>query len=274
LVQLTAQEQQQQEQKKEHTRYKFIDLGTLGGPTNYLSINGGGLPILNDAGIVSSSADTSIPDPNAPNLCFNPGCFLTHAYRWQDGVLTDLGALPGVNSSAAGAINARGWSVRHSQNGEIDPLSGFPETRAVLWNERQIVDLGTLGGNWSLATDVNNGGQVVGAAANTIPDPFSLFGFGTQTRAFLWQKGGIQDLGTLGGPDAAALFVNERGQVAGISYTNATPNPVTGLPTRDLEKRAGRNVVKERFSQFGREMENDLFPDEAAQSGVGPNTPN
>jgi len=36
----------------------------------------------------------------------------------------------------------------------------------------------------------------------------------------------------------------------------------------------GRNVVKERFSQLGREMENDLFSDEAAQSGVGPNTPN
>jgi probable HAF family extracellular repeat protein len=226
---LAAQEQQQQE----HSRYKFIDLGTLGGPTNYLSVGGPRLPILNVAGIVSSSADTSIPDPNAPN-CFNPGCFLTHAYRWQDDVLTDLSALPGVNSSAAGAINARGWSVGESQNSEIDPITGFPEIRAVLWKEGQIVDLGTLGGNESLATDVNNGGQVVGAAANTIPDTFSLFGFGTQTRAFLWQKGGKQDLGTLGGPDAAALFVNERGQVAGISYTNATPNPVTGLLTTEV----------------------------------------
>jgi probable HAF family extracellular repeat protein len=232
-VGLAAQEQQQQGQKKERTRYKFIDLGTFGGPTNYLSINGAGLPILNNSGIVSSSADTSIPDPNAPNFCSNPDCLISHAYRWQDGVLADIGALPGVNNSYAGAINARGWSVGQSQNGAIDPLSGLPETRAVLWTDRQIVDLGTLGGNWSFSSDLNSRGQVVGAASNAIPDRLSLFFFGTQTRAFLWQNGAMHDLGTLGGPDAAAGFVNERGQVAGVSYTNATPNPVTGRPTID-----------------------------------------
>jgi probable HAF family extracellular repeat protein len=214
------------------TRYRFVDLGTLGGPTNYLSNNGAGFPLLTDAGIVSSWSDTPIPDPNAPNLCFTYDCFLTHAYRWQDGVLTDLGALPGGNSSAVGMINARGWSVGMSQNGEFDPLNGFPETRAVIWKNGQIFDLGTLGGNWSLSLDANSRGQVVGVAANAIPDSFSLFGFATQTRAFLWQNGAMQDLGSLGGPDAAPSFVNERGQVAGISYTNATPNP-SGFPTVD-----------------------------------------
>jgi uncharacterized membrane protein len=39
------------------------------------------------------------------------------------------------------------------------------------------------------------------------------------------------DLGTFGGPDSAALFVNEKGQVAGTSDANAIKDPGTGRPT-------------------------------------------
>ena len=72
-----------------------------------------------------------------------------------------------------------------SENGLIDPLNGFLAVHAVVWNEGQIIDLGALGGGYeSLASDVNNGGQVVGASQNAIPDPFGYGG--VQTRAVLW----------------------------------------------------------------------------------------
>jgi probable HAF family extracellular repeat protein len=221
----------------QHTRYKLVDLGTLGGPSAYQSVNAPGYQIINNAGTVAFGADTPMTDPNAPNpsLCYQHDCFVSHATRWNNGVLTDLGALPGVgNGSQSGAINARGWITGQSENGEIDPLSGLPEVRAVLWKDDAIpIDLGTFGGNYSLGITLNNLGQVVGFAANTIPDPSPMFPGGTQSRAFLWQDGVLQDLGTLGGPDAQALSINERGQVAGVSYTdpNETINPTTGMPT-------------------------------------------
>ena len=57
---------------------------------------------------------------------------------------------------------------------------------------------------------------------------------GTQTRAYLWQSGTMRDLETLGGPDERPRkYVNEGGRVAGVSYTNSTPNLITGLPTID-----------------------------------------
>ena len=70
-------------------RYKLIDLGTLGGPISYGSANGPGGRLLNNSGVVSSYADTSLADPFAPDFCFDADCQLAHAYRWSNGVMTD-----------------------------------------------------------------------------------------------------------------------------------------------------------------------------------------
>jgi probable HAF family extracellular repeat protein len=117
----------------------------------------------------------------------------------------------------------------------IDPVTNLPATHAVLWKNRNTIDLGTLGGYVSNAVYVNDGGQVVGfATLNTDPDPFSFLG--TSLHAFLWQNGVMQDLGTLGGPDSIPSNggINQRnGLVAGGSFINSIPNPGTGIPTLD-----------------------------------------
>jgi len=181
---LAAQVQTEEHSKKEHHHYTLIDLGTLGGPHSYGSVNGDGFQLLNNAGVVASSADTALSDPNAPNSCFDPDCFRAHAFRWEDGVMTDLGALAGNYSSAAGSINARGWAAGQSQTGLFDPILHGPGVHAVLWKKGQIIDLGSLDGNASLGIYVNEAGQVIGLSDNTTPDPFSMFGIGVSGHSF------------------------------------------------------------------------------------------
>jgi probable HAF family extracellular repeat protein len=191
---------------QQQPRYKLIDLGTFGGPQSYVNIPNNYAPVLTDRGTVAGWADTAAPDPY-PGFCFNEDCFVSHAFQSRNGVTTDLGALPGGASSASNWISANGLIAGFSENGDIDPLSpGFPQLRAVVWKDGRINDLGTLpaGGYESIGNAVNSRGQVVGLATNTIPDNFSLFG-PTQSRAFLWQDGVMQDLGTLGGTDALAV---------------------------------------------------------------------
>lgn len=190
------------------------------------------------------AADKNINDPYQP--CFTD-CAVNHAVRWQNGVLTDLGALRGNNpSSAPFSISDNGlFMVGVSENGSIDPLTNYPEYDAVLWRPgHRIQNLGTFGGNVSTAVSVNNLGQVVGGATNKTADPYAA-GLGpcwsvncwpaaTQWRAYLWQHGVKTDLGTLGtGNDAVAGLVNALGQVAGVSYTNTTANQTSGIPTQD-----------------------------------------
>ncbi len=223
-----------------HHHYIVVDMGSLGGPGSIVYEQG--TRSLNNVGTFNGCADTPNLDPNNPQnpyFGYPDGIidpYIQHVFQWKLGEKTDLGTFPAGTSSCTQWISDRGWIVGGATNGNIDPLAGYPSVNAALWRNGQILNLGTFGGDESLAWSVNDLGQVVGTASNTTPDQFtgSVFAFGaTQTHAFLWQNGRTQDLGTLGGPDSTALVINERGQITGMSMTSSAINPNTQLPTID-----------------------------------------
>lgn len=99
------------------------------------------------------------------------------------------------------ALNNRGQLVLDVLGDHGDPQ------HALLWDNGKLIDLGTLGGQRSLARALNDQGQVVG---------WSEISGGRTTHAFLWSDGEMKDLGTLPGFDFSnAASINNKGQVVG-----------------------------------------------------------
>jgi probable HAF family extracellular repeat protein len=80
-----------------------------------------------------------------------------------------------------------------------------------------VTDIGTLGGAFSFALGINDKGWVVGSS--TMPGEQNV-------HAFLWRRGVIKDLGTLGGLNSGPSFspFSERGDIGGAAETS-TPDP-------------------------------------------------
>jgi hypothetical protein len=133
---------------RRHHRYQLIDLGTFGGPNSTLF---GLTKPLTLSGVVTGCADTSLPDPDLANQnpYFGGDPYIEHSYAWSDGHRTELKALRGGRNTCTQWTNEGGSIVGASENGQIDPLTGFKEVHAVLWDPgRHIHDLRDAGRKW------------------------------------------------------------------------------------------------------------------------------
>lgn len=201
---------QERSQNKDQIHYKVIDLGTLGGTMGFATgINNKGWV----EGVSSVAGDSSF-----------------HAFLWRNGVMNDLGTLGGPNSGSSFFLtgwgpNERGQVVSSSDTMLSDPfgndLCGYGTylmCHAFIWQHGVMSDLGTLGGNNSLASTINNRGQASGFAENAVPDatcqPPQVF----QMKPVIWEKGAIRELPTLpGDPDGWAVGINDTGQAVGAT---------------------------------------------------------
>jgi probable HAF family extracellular repeat protein len=209
------------------------DLGTLpGGLSSFpYEVNNRGL-------IVGQSQNGSIdPLTSAPEV---------RGVLWRKGQIIDLSTLGG-NASNALTINDRGQVVGAATNATLDPFANAPqsacqvlptginpcsgftfasnsvispsttETHAFIWQDGFMRDLGTLGGPDSIAASNNDHGEVAGwSYTSFVANPST----GVPTvDPFLWspETGKMTDLGSLGGTFGAPFFLNNRGQIAGIS---------------------------------------------------------
>jgi probable HAF family extracellular repeat protein len=122
-------------------------------------------------------------------------------FLWQDGVLTELGDLPGGRGSDAEGINNAGQVVGAAGI----PVGSGLIVHAFLWQDGVMNDLGTFSDERdSEATAINNAGQIVGTSG--------VLGDEDSTRAAIWQDGTWTVIGPL---NSYALAINDAGQVVG-----------------------------------------------------------
>src|SRR5438477_6526668 len=111
-----------QGQTKQSLRYKVVFIGTFGGPNSHFSIFG--THILNNDGSFVGWADDSLPDPFAPDGCWDGDCFVARAFLWKNGEMADLGALTPGFSSDVSWMSSSGLISGEAQTGEVDPSVG------------------------------------------------------------------------------------------------------------------------------------------------------
>jgi len=175
-----------------YTNHTEVYLGTLGGPLSH------GYALNNFGSVVGDSEINSTTT--------------YHAFRYTNGVMSDLGTLWPSSSSAnsyAYGINDTGQVCGYSE------VSGGG-TRAFRYTNGVMSNLGTLGGVDSRGLAINASGQIVGYSSTTGSSP---------TFACRWNSGtNITNLGVLsGGTGSYGYGINDAGHVVGYCTFSSAP---------------------------------------------------
>ena len=160
-----------------------------------------------------------------------------HAFLWQNGNLLDLGAQlgspAGYTFTQVSAINDRGtavvtgypgvftwrdgsWTDLHIVQGGANDINnkdvvvgsyrvGFGG-HAYQYRDGVLLDLGTLGGTFSVANAINDKGVTVG---------LSWIANDAGTRGFIYDNGPMTPIGTFGGASSTAVDINSHGTIIG-----------------------------------------------------------
>jgi probable HAF family extracellular repeat protein len=135
-----------------------------------------------------------------------------HAFFWQNGVMTDLGVLPGKEDSGASAINDLGQIVGSS--GTMDPETYEITSQSFLYESGQMTAL-PVPSSESYAADINDAGMVVGT--------MRAGGGFSKWHAYIYADGVVTDLNSRLQPGSGlhilyAYGVNSDGQIVGVAY--------------------------------------------------------
>jgi probable HAF family extracellular repeat protein len=128
-------------------------------------------------------------------------------FVWKDGDLTTIGPF-GPGAAEPRDVNDAGQVVGWA--GDFSPSN--TTVRGFIWEEGEVTMLDAVpGGVTSVASAINNRGEVAGSGKLPAPDGDELV-----TRAYLWTGGAVIDLGALPAYDrCAGLDINDHGAVVG-----------------------------------------------------------
>ena len=201
-------------------RYDILDLGQVGGPPGqpfFIARNG----LIAGASAAAGGVE--------------------HATLWYRGWKADFGepGLGGANSVAF-AVNNSGQAVGEAETSTSDPnqedfcgfkAMGLPSPGNTcppfFWQYGVMTALPTLGGPNGTANQINDSGQIAGAAETGAFDKSCPLPQLLQFKPVVWQSGKVQELPTVGGDvDGVAFAINDQGQVVGSTGACAAFNPV------------------------------------------------